>query len=213
MSTAPSSPPASSHSQVPASSLAAEPALAPPGAGLPKVELVVARLLFAATRLTGDRAAFTARFQRERAAIAALVDSCPPDRASNRVLIRRPPGLEDSSRNWSVWMTLDHLRIVNSQVAGVIESLVRGIVPARVASTAAVKPAVDVTPAVRADYERSCDALLAAVAAHPNLKATARFAHPWFGPLDAAGWHALAGTHLGIHRVQLERILAGGIGA
>jgi hypothetical protein len=29
------------------------------------------------------------------------------------VLIARPRGLEDSSRYWSVWMTLDHLRIVH----------------------------------------------------------------------------------------------------
>ena len=36
----------------------------------------------------------------------------------------------------------------------------------------------------------------------------ARYRHPWFGPLDAAGWHALAATHMGVHRRQLERILA-----
>jgi hypothetical protein len=28
-------------------------------------------------------------------------------------------------------------------------------------------------------------------------------------PLDAAGWHALAGMHMGIHRAQIERILSG----
>jgi len=33
--------------------------------------------------------------------------------------------------------------------------------------------------------------------------------HPWFGPLDAAGWHALAAGHMAIHRVQIERILQG----
>ena len=31
----------------------------------------------------------------------------------------------------------------------------------------------------------------------------------WFGPLDAAGWHALAAGHMGIHRVQIERIVKG----
>ena len=29
------------------------------------------------------------------------------------------------------------------------------------------------------------------------------------GPLDAAGWHALSATHLGIHRAQIERIWDG----
>jgi len=27
--------------------------------------------------------------------------------------------------------------------------------------------------------------------------------------MDAAGWHALAGAHMGIHRKQLENILKG----
>lgn len=40
-------------------------------------------------------------------------------------------------------------------------------------------------------------------------KSPLRFLHPWFGPVDAADWHALAGTHLGIHRKQIERIVAG----
>ena len=35
------------------------------------------------------------------------------------------------------------------------------------------------------------------------------YAHPWFGPLDARGWQALAAFHLDLHRVQIERILAG----
>jgi hypothetical protein len=28
-----------------------------------------------------------------------------------------------------------------------------------------------------------------------------------FGPLDAAGWHAHSATHVGLHRVQIERII------
>jgi hypothetical protein len=36
-----------------------------------------------------------------------------------------------------------------------------------------------------------------------------RFVHPWFEPMDAHGWHALAAGHLRIHRVQIERICAG----
>ena len=36
-----------------------------------------------------------------------------------------------------------------------------------------------------------------------------RDAHPWFGPMDASAWHALAGTHMGIHRAQIADIIAG----
>lgn len=106
-------------------------------------------------------------------------------------------------------MTLDHLRIIHLSFARIIDDLTRGTVPARAASTAAVKPSPEATAEVITPYEASCDVFLASVAAAPDLKTSARYTHPWFGPLDAAGWHALAGTHLKIHRVQIERILAG----
>jgi hypothetical protein len=187
-----------------------EPRLAPPGAGLPRAELFIARLLFQARRLRGDRKSFNAAFRRERAAIRAQAETCDDASGARRVLIARVRGMEDSSRYWSVWMTLDHLRIVNGQIARVIGSLAKGQTVPGKASTAAVKPDPQVTSSVVADYEAACGLLLETVAAVPDLKTAARFAHPWFGPLDAAGWHALAGSHMGIHRVQIERILKGG---
>lgn len=186
-----------------------EPKLAAPGAGLPRIELFIGRRLFARRLRRGTRESFTASFQAERAAIAALVKSCGPESAARHVLIERVRGMEDSSRNWSVWTTLDHLRIVNGGITRTIGALARGVVPPGKASTAAVKPSPDVTGAVISEYESSCDAFLAQVAAVNDLKTTARFAHPWFGPLDAFGWVAMAGNHMGIHRVQMERIIAG----
>lgn len=184
-----------------------EPRLAPPGAGLPAVELFAARVLFGLRRLTGSRRSFDAHFTRERARIAALVHRCPVEAGACRVLIRRVAGLEDSSRFWSVWMTLDHLRIVHELLTQLVGELARGAAPPGAASTAAVKPSPAAGPEVVAAYEASCDALLAACAATPDLHTAARYPHPWFGPLDAAGWHALAATHLGVHRAQIERIL------
>jgi hypothetical protein len=184
-----------------------EPTLAAPGAGLPVPERWIARVLFGFKRRIGSRGSFDARIRRERASIRALVASCDPESAARRVLIRRCAGLEDSSRYWSVWMTLDHLRIVNLAFARIIGALARDTIPPGVASTADVKPSPDATAAVVAAYEESCDRLLETVASVPDLRTRLRFVHPWFGPLDAAGWHALAGAHLGIHRVQIERIL------
>lgn len=186
-----------------------EPKLAPPGAGLPAVEHFVARILFGLRRWLGSREAFTAKLQAERERIRSLVQSCNPGLGSARVLIQRARGLEDSSRNWSLWMTLDHLRIVNREMALVITALGNGRTREGQASTAAVKPSAEADGRVVAAYEESCDALLAAAAGVADLKTTVRFAHPWFGPLDAAGWYALAGGHMAIHRVQIERILAG----
>lgn len=173
------------------------------------MEHVVARLLFGLRRATGNRASFTAKFQREREKVGTLVRSFSADSAARRVLIARPPGLEDSSRDWSVWMTLEHLRIVNVQLVRIIGDLTNGRVPQGEASTAAVKPSPDVDGGVAAAYEESCDEVLRTVAAASDLDTGARFAHPWFGSLNAAGWFALAGGHMSIHRVQIERIKAG----
>jgi uncharacterized damage-inducible protein DinB len=189
--------------------LSSEPKLAPPGAGLPLPELLIGRMLFGLRRWTGNRESFDERFKQERTTIRTLLKNVDDASLAQRVLIRRPPGLEDSSRYWSVLMTLDHLRIVHEAFVGIFTALGNGKVPEGKASTAAVKPDPEVTAAVVMEYEASCDALLAAVTALPNLKTSVRFAHPWFGPLDAYGWHALAGGHMGIHRVQIERILAG----
>jgi hypothetical protein len=183
--------------------------LAPPGAGLPRLELLVARTLFGLRRWTGSRRSFDVRFGRERELIRALLRTCDAEAGARRVLIRRIAGLEDSSRYWSVWMTLEHLRIVHELLALLIGELVREVTPAGAASTAAVKPSADVGPEVLEAYEASCDAIASAVAASPSLNTHARYPHPWFGPLNAAGWHALVGMHMGIHRVQIERLLTG----
>jgi hypothetical protein len=186
-----------------------EPRLAPPGAGLPFPENLIARVLLGAKRLTGNSGAFTTHFIREREAIRGLIDNRDEAALTRRVLIPRPRGLEDSSRYWSVLMTLDHLRIVHQTFIGVIGTLAKEQIPQGEASTAAVKPDPAVTMDAIAEYEASCDALVATLASVGNFKTRARFPHPWFGPMDAHGWHALAGGHMSIHRVQIERILAG----
>jgi hypothetical protein len=185
------------------------PTLAAPGAGLPGIELQIARVLFALRAWTHNRRRIDALFQRERAFVADLVRSCPEGRLGERVLIPRPRGLEDSSRHWSVLMTLEHLRLVNFACASVIRELAEGQVPAGKASTAAVKPSPEVTDAVLATYEASCDEVLAAVASARDLDNAARFPHPWFGPMSARHWHVLVAVHLGIHRRQIEAILDG----
>ena len=184
-----------------------EPKLAPPGAGLPFPENHIARLLFGIHRFVGNPDAFVASFVREREIIRDLIRPCDADTLSRRVLIARPRGLEDSSRYWSVLMTLDHLKIVHHAFIGVLVALAEEKMPAGKASTAAVKPDPTVTAAVADAYEESCDELLATIASIRNFRTKTRFPHPWFGPMDAHGWCALVGSHMRIHRVQIERIL------
>lgn len=202
---------------------ASQPLLAPPGAGIPRMERLIGGTIFAFRRWRGTPAGWSALFQSERRAIDQLVQGSSPQHLAMQVLIPRLRGLEDSSRNWSVWMTLDHLRIVNTQIAGVMQALLADRVPPGKASTAAVKPGPEATAAVLPAYHVSCDAVERAAgraaggaargaaggAAAPSLRTRLRFAHPWFGPLDAAGWHAMAAMHMGIHKAQVRAILLG----
>ena len=185
------------------------PRLAPPGAGLPFPENLIARVMLGFKRRTGNPQSFTRKFVEERKFIKELVSNKDETQLSKRILIERPRGLEDSSRYWSVWMTLDHLRIVHHAFIGILDSLANERVPEGAASTAAVKPDENVTGVVMGDYEDSCDALLATIGRIKNFQTRAKFPHPWFGPMDAHGWLALSGGHLAIHRTQIERILKG----
>lgn len=183
------------------------PPLAAPGAGLPRLEMLILRNLFHGRVRTGSPASFNKQFTAERERIRSLIAGLSEAAGARQILIRRPAGLEDSSRRWSVWMTLEHLRIMHKAIAGLAHSLNQGIVPVGEASTAAVKPSEGMTAAVVPAYEASCDAVLQALNEAPEETASLTFPHPWFGPLNVKGWHAMTALHLGIHRRQIGRIL------
>jgi hypothetical protein len=185
------------------------PKLAPAGAGLPWFELKIAKFGFHLLNRRMTREKSSALLAKECAAILGRVRTGNAETGSRRVLIKRIPGMEDSSRYWSVFMTLDHLRMVNLAAAEAIRLLGQGKVPERKADTAAVKPSAEAGPDVVDDFAFSCQLIEQCAARVPDLKTKARYDHPWFGPLDAAGWHFLAGFHLGLHRKQMEAIMRG----
>jgi hypothetical protein len=184
-----------------------EPRLASPGEGLPALELQIGRLIFGFRRFAGSRSLFLKTLAREESAIGSLIESFPASRRGERILIPRPVGLEDSSRNQSAWMVLDHLRIVNTACAEVIGQLSCGMAPAGEVSTAAVKASPAVGPEVEPEFSHSCRLVARAIEESPELRTTAHYAHPWFGPLDAHGWAAMAAMHMGLHRYQLALML------
>ena len=191
--------------------MTAEPKLRPPGAGLPPVERLVAKYLVVPWTLRElDWPTAAARFQAEGAAVLALFDATPAGQQTRPVLIRRLQGLEDSSRYWSAAMTVEHLVIVGTGIRKLIDGLRAGVAPDRPTRVEDVKPTGLVPPAeVRARFA----ALLAEAAAdgRPPVPRGAgpKHAHPWFGPFDAAQWHAMNAVHQGIHRKQLGSIRAG----
>lgn len=184
-----------------------EPKLAAPGAGLPWPERLIANFMVKRGIRRTSRQETSALLTSERQTILDLVTPLSPEKASRRVLIQRLRGLEDSSRYWSVFMTLDHLRIVNTGIAEAIKLLGQGEVPEREVSTATVKPVTEVDGSVVEEFAKSCEAIEQAAKSLSDLRTKARYAHPWFGPLDAGGWYFMSAFHLRLHRKQIEAIL------
>ena len=180
--------------------------LQPPGAGLPTLELWLVKIRFGLKRWSFDREKLTQWFEQERAKILELVENCPAEQASQPVLIDRIRGMEDSSRFWSVYMTVDHLCIVNKSIAAIIDLLAKEQVPQKAVRTADVKPRSDVGATVVKAFDDGCEEYRAIVEAQATLKTKEKFPHPWIGQMNALDWHALAAKHMSIHRTQIESI-------
>ena len=183
------------------------PELAPPGAGLPWLELQIARIGFRWLSQRATKESSSALIGKEETILRGLVSRCTEKSGMQRILIDRLRGMEDSSRYWSVFMTLDHLRIVNSAIAKTIDLLAKGERPTRAASTAQVKPDPSANAKVVDEFHASCRLLVGTAAPRDNLRTATRYAHPWFGELDAAQWYYLAGFHMRLHQRQVELIL------
>lgn len=180
--------------------------LQPPGAGLPLPELYVAKLRFWLFRRKNSVDSLRLQFEEEQNRILKLIEKFTPEDASKQVLVRRLRGMEDSSRNWSAYMTLNHLSIVNGGVTKSIRSMLQGESPASRVGTADVKPSPDSDVSSVETFRRVCSMYLKTVSGSSDLKTEARHDHPWFGPLDAFSWHAMCAFHMRLHRKQIELI-------
>jgi hypothetical protein len=127
--------------------------------------------------------------------------------AAKPILIPRVWGIEDSSRNWSIYMTLAHLIMVHDTIADIIEHLAAGQSYAREVRTADVKPGYGCDAATVDRFQQGLTSYLARTSLPSNLCTRATHVHPWFGPLNAHQWHCLAALHETIHRRQIERIV------
>lgn len=150
-------------------------------------------------------------FTRQGEKIVALTQGLSDEQLGKPVLIERLRGLEDSSRFWSIAMTLEHLVIVGRLMLRGVVLLSRGDTPTDVANTATVKPKGALVPeealAAFNRFQNEYTRTVENEVRDRNAKGTYR--HPWFGPLTAHRWHCLAGIHQGLHRKQIEAIRAG----
>ena len=145
-------------------------------------------------------------FRPEAEQALALTRRLPEDVCARPVRIRRFPGIEADSREWSVYMTLDHLVMVNTAITALIHAICSGRGHGVEIRLEDVRPHVsagpDRVPALETLVERYAHQIECLGVLHSRT----RHPHPWFGPLTARQWHALATLHNRTHRVQIEKI-------
>ena len=183
-----------------------------PGAGLPGFENAILNFGFKFRCMMSSGRSALNHFKREHQTIFQIADDDESFDAFHPLLIPRVTGIEDSSRQWSVMMVLEHLCMVNRDMVKIIEALSEGIKPRGQIDVALYKPeeeldytVLDRFREVCFDYEARLERLLEK---RGRLGAATKYAHPWFGPLTAHQWHCLAAVHMSIHRRQIQKIVA-----
>lgn len=150
-------------------------------------------------------------FAKTNARILELVKKIPHDQLETKVLVPPMPGLEDSSRFWSVAMTLEHIEFVGRNVAMTIIALSKGNQPPLRVNIANLKPKGLSKPEAQIElfekYAAEIPRLLASEV--QNRKSRTTLPHPWFGRFNAGQWHWLLAAHSRIHFPQLLAITQG----
>ena len=187
------------------------PKLDKPGAGLPFIEWAVAKYIVFPRRFKNfSKEKALADFAEQSDKILKLARGLSSEQLIERRLIARLQGLEDSSRYWSVAMTLDHLTIVGNLMSHAVIELSKGNNALKVVGTAEVKPgaAADAARSLK-DFEEMTERFLLEVGkANIDVRSKVTHPHPWFGPLNAYQWLVFAAPHENIHRKQIEAIVA-----
>ena len=184
------------------------PQLAPPGAGLPGPEaFLVRRVVFPFLRLKLNKERSLSLFKTSGQAILPLVEKMDLEQITKPVLIDRLTGMEDSSRNWSPEMTMEHIQVVTAAVFFIIKKLEANKTVRLPVRTQDVKP----TGGLGLDRVRAFKSYLAETSeklSQFEYSSQATHPHPWFGDLKSLDWLRLIAFHQDLHRKQIERIVA-----
>lgn len=196
-----------------AESAAVQATLDQPGKGLPLIEGALFRYMVfpVATKLMSDAQALT-QFNHITEQVTGKLALLDEEALHQRVLITRLPGLEDSSRYWSVAMVIDHLMITGRGMQGVIEQLTAGQKPKTVVRIEDVKPSAAPQPSSQElilqyqNFAENYQWVVKPLITH--FKPWPTHPHPWFGEISAHQWHCLNTIHHQLHLRQLEKILS-----
>jgi hypothetical protein len=181
------------------------------GAGVPWWQRVVGRRLFLplyCVRMSWDGARDLLR--KEGRQLMQLADGRDPADLVRPVLVPPQIGLEDSSRNWSYAMVLEHLRIIGQQTGEIIVALSHGRQPpGPPVDTANLKPEGNMSGGgALADFHAFLEEFHRGMGNDVgDRRSRTRYQHPWFGPLTARQWICFLPFHQRLHVQQARRIL------
>lgn len=187
-----------------------KPKLQEPGAGLPWLEGKLLRFFMPKVAKKSTWEECQEKFLYQTKKIEEIIRSLTPERLNTPILIPRLKGLEDSSRFWSIAMTVDHLRITAPGMTHVILGLCQGTKPDREIRVKDVKPPEKTsTPQPLADQFVMEMLSLNEKLLNPsiNRESSTTGKHPWFGEITAKQWNWVIGAHQSLHRQQMMEIL------
>lgn len=180
-----------------------------PGAGLPWQQRLLMRLYFGPIKsnMTSWEESQSG-FQAVTDKIVKALEGLSDHELATPVLVPPLPGIEDSSRNWSIAMTLEHLCITGRGTCEIIHQLSQEKNPKIVVETKNLKPLGKTPPAqVISQFKSFCYSDVPKMETSvSNRKAKAKHYHPWFGMFTTHQWHWLLTMHQGLHYNHIKEI-------
>lgn len=184
-----------------------------PGAGLPFIEQVLSRyVIFPLFCAQTSWESAVELFDKEGERILKCLNGLSEEQLKRRILIPHIRGLEDSSRDWSILMTLRHVIVVTNSMKRIMEGLAL--------QNVANLPDVRIEDVKPDDGDYTKDQVLKAyelllegyskVMKEPMIfrPSPYKHPHPWFGYLNNHQWLCLSAIHHQVHRKQIEQIKA-----
>lgn len=177
------------------------------GAGLPKFEqLFIKLILVPIVRLlfTWNLSLFF--LNREKRIIKKLISNVKKEDLQKRVVIKRAFAIEDHSRDYSINMVLEHLKIAGTGISSVIESLSNEKEFPQDITIQAVKPKDNGTDEAQKFFD-FVETYEEYIKKHKKNYSKMTKPHPWFVEFNNFDWACFMYMHTFIHRRQIEAII------
>lgn len=188
------------------------PKLAPPGAGIPRIEGLFLRYIYFPHKLRQSSWADNLdKLQRETRNILNICEKLTEQEFQTRILVERLKGMEDSSRFWSVALTVQHLMITMKGMSFVAAELAQDRPYTSTVGTADVKPKqedVKVKAEMLQNFHKQSDEVVNKLKLFQEAHSSQyRADHPWFGQITSEGWVWVLAQHQALHRNQIQLIV------